>query len=77
MLQKVRKVSKSIVFKDISDKSYSKFVDMNLGEVQNLASEISYSARSLQYESISFILNVILIISLYAFSLITYDIFIG
>ncbi|MCW6665274.1 ABC transporter ATP-binding protein/permease [Aerococcaceae bacterium NML191219] len=77
MLQKIRKFSKSIVFKDITEKSYSEFINMNLGEVQNLASEISYSARSLQYESISFILNVLLIISLYAATLLSYDIYIG
>ena len=77
MLQKIRKFSKSIVFKDISEKSYSEFINMNLGEVQNLTSEISYSARSLQYESISFILNVVLVVTLYATTLLTYDIYIG
>lgn len=77
MLQKVRKHSKNIVFRDIIQKSYLEFANMNFGEIQNLATEISYSVRSLQYESISFLLNIVLMIFIYAVSLLKYDIYIG
>lgn len=66
ILQSIRKLSKALIWRQNSDKDYFYFVDNEVGEVQNLIAEVSYSARFLQYESLQLLVRTAIIVVTYS-----------
>lgn len=77
MLQMIRKYSKQVIWEKNLDKEYVYFINKNVGEYQNLISEISFSMRSIQYESFQSILQSLILFFVYTILLLKYDIRMG
>ncbi len=73
-LQLTRKYSKEVLWEDAEKKKYGYFVNKDVGEIQNLIGEISYAARSLQYESMQILIKTLIMVITYTFILAKYNI---
>ena len=77
LLQKIRKCSKQVIWNNNKNKNYSFLSNINVGEFQNLIQEISFSSRSLQYESLQSMLKSIIVLLIYTFLLSKFNIILG
>ncbi|MEG1313212.1 MAG: ABC transporter ATP-binding protein, partial [Bacilli bacterium] len=64
-----RKISQEVLWEEHEKKEYRYFVEHEVGEIQNLISEISYAARSLQYESLQIVIKSIIMVTIYTIML--------
>lgn len=76
-LQLTRKYSKEIIWDNNENKPYLYFVNHEVGEIQNLIGEISYAARSLQYESLQIVVKAGVMIVTYTYLLKMINIYIS
>ncbi|MBS4054925.1 MAG: ABC transporter ATP-binding protein [Thermaerobacter sp.] len=68
-LQSIRQHSKSIVWADNKNRPYVYFINKEIGDIQNLIGEISFSSRSIQYVSLQVLVKAITIVTVYTYLL--------
>lgn len=71
-LQLTRKYSKKVLWEEHEKKSYDYFGKHEVGSIQNLMGEISYAARSLQYEALQILIKSVIMILTYTIILLEY-----
>ncbi|SNX52617.1 ABC transporter ATP-binding protein [Thermoanaerobacterium sp. RBIITD] len=72
-LQCIRKYTKQLIWERNKEKNYSYFINKEVGNIQNLISEISRSVRNIQYEIIQVIIKSFVMIIIYTVLLYSYS----
>lgn len=71
-LQCIRKYTKQLIWERNKEKNYLYFINKEVGNIQNLISEVSRSVRNIQYEIIQVIIKSIVMIIIYTIILYSY-----
>ncbi|WP_284681066.1 ATP-binding cassette domain-containing protein [Aceticella autotrophica] len=73
-LQCIRKYTKQLIWEQNKKKNYLYFINNEVGNIQNLISEVSRSVRNIQYEVIQVIIKSIVMVIIYTIILYRYSI---